>query len=259
MVIIFMSNIQSVPEIQKIVNVFSQNIGNNLFALISVGSLTTKHYLESWSDIDLIVVFDQISFSDKNTISKIKSRLENTYKKRFGINIITRQEATSPILPVISIDGKTLQGLLDLNTHPERLLFCRESGVVFFVPDSQTIKEYSISNIFMFLRRNRKSLTSDLSSVDVPLKNVTEREIRASFIMTRLAIQYIKGINCSGYKEISETAKELFPHHDSSILSSLEKAIRRWNTIEKQSEIRNLLRNADSYIESLAKYILSVI
>jgi len=254
-----MSNIKPTQGPQELVSVFKKNIGDNLFALISVGSLTTKHYIKSWSDIDLVVVFEQLSLKDKVIVSKLKSELEQVHGRKFGINIITKRESISPILPTISLDGKTLQGLLDLSIHPGRLLYCKDNNTQFYTPDTQTIREYSILNIFMFLRRNRKSLTSELASTNLELKNITEREIRASFIMTKLAIQYIKGLNCNGYKEISETAKELFFDFDVNTLLSLEQAMNKWDKVTNQEEIGKLLTETDAYIESFSEYVLKII
>ena len=118
-----MSNKQSISVISDINKIFSDRFDKNLFAIISVGSLTTAHYRESWSDIDILVVLEQIYLSEKESVSELKSILEKKYGKKFGINVITKHEALRPSFPEILLDGKTLHGLLDLSIYPERLMY----------------------------------------------------------------------------------------------------------------------------------------
>ncbi len=79
-VITNMSNKQSISVISDINKIFSDRFDKNLFAIISVGSLTTAHYRESWSDIDILVVLEQIYLSEKESVSELKSILEKLLK-----------------------------------------------------------------------------------------------------------------------------------------------------------------------------------
>jgi len=254
-VITNMSNKQSISVISDINKIFSDRFDKNLFAIISVGSLTTAHYRESWSDIDILVVLEQIYLSEKESVSELKSILEKKYGKKFGINVITKHEALRPSFPEILLDGKTLQGLLDLSIYPERLIYCKQKEVTFFVPNNKTIRKYSLSNIAMFLKRNRKALISEQHTEINRLKATAEREIRASFIMTKLAIQYKSGRNCHSYGEIIKRAKSLFLNFDFLNLNRMDKMIKHWNQTKSKKDLVYALNCADDYIESFARLI----
>lgn len=241
-------------KISHIVESFKDKFKDNLFAVISVGSLTTSHYMETWSDTDLLIVLEQLSLADKVLLADLKSFFEKKYNQRFGINVITKQEALMPIIPEVTLDGKTLQGLLELSVYPDRLVYCKDEKISLFVPNKKTVQTYSLSNIAMFLLRNRKILTSQ-SFGDSEFKAAVEKEMRAAFIMTRLAVQYKSDYICEGYKDIIQKAKNEFPSFNFDILETNEETIRRWEPIRTRKELQDILDKTDKYIESFAKFI----
>lgn len=249
-----MSNEQNL-KIKDVVRSFKNKFGENLFAIISVGSLTTRYYQESWSDIDFLIVLEQISLADKICLANLKLSLEKKYQQRFGVNTITKHEVLTPSLPEITLDGKTLQGLLDLSLYPHRLIYCKTEKASFFTPDRKTIRAYSLSNIAMFLLRNRKSLTSKNNLNMKDFKVVVEKEIRASFIMTKLAIQYKNNYNCEDYRDIIQKAKNIFPSFDFNPLVENEEIIQCWKLVQSKKELKDILKKTDGYIESFASFV----
>lgn len=238
-----------------IVELFKKDFKNNLFAIISVGSFTSENYKKSWSDIDLVIVFERLGLVDKERMAHTKERLERKFHCRFGINVITKREGYLPSIPEFTLDGKTLQGLLELNKYPERLLYCKAKKPSFLVPDRETVKSYSLSNIAMFLLRNRKSLTDKGSFQKDKLKMVVEKEVRAAFIMTKLGIQYRNGHIYDNHKDIVRNAKAIFPKFNFSILTQNEKVISRWEQIRSTRELRFILKRTDQYIEQFSSFI----
>jgi len=255
-----MSNKQNL-KVEEIVRSFKNRLGENLFAIISVGSLTTDYYKESWSDIDLLIVLERISLTDKMHLADLKLSLEKKYQQRFGINIITKQEATIPIMPEITLDGKTLQGLLEANVHTHRLMYCKNEKASLFVPDKKTVLAYSLSNIAMFLLRNRKTLTSHFFNATgfKEFKAAVEKEMRASFIITKLAIQYKSSYVCTGYKDIIQRAKKEFSSFDFDILIINEEIICHWESVSTKEELETILDKTDNFIESFTKLIFDQI
>ena len=241
---------------RALVGVAKSGLRENLFAIISIGSFTTGHHRGQWSDIDLLIVLEQMGLADKERIARLKLKLEKKFHCRFGVNIIKKQEGLEPFLPEISLDGKTLQGLLDLHLHPERLLYCKIKAPSFFVPDRKTIRTYSLSNIAMFLLKNRKSLTSGSILRKNEFKTMVEREIRAAFIITKLGIQYRGGRNCNNYKDVIRNAKIVFPKFDFSTLTQNEEAISRWGQVHSTTGLRVILERTDRYIELFSHFIL---
>ena len=244
-------------DIKTLTQQLTAEYGERLCAIISAGSLTTPHFEDTWSDIDLLLVFDEIPLKIKLALAITKASLEKRYGRKFGINVVTRQEATRPNLPEISLDGKTLQALLELSTHPERLLYRKDASTHFYTPDIECVRRYSLSNISMFLLRNRKLLTSELSDDISRLKKTAEREMRACFIITKLAIQYAEGYTCSVHKEVASRSLISFPDFDTSFLEESISHISQWKEITSQITLNRALEGADAYIESFARYVFS--
>ncbi len=254
---IFKSAKGRLVEINKdIINSYKSLLGKNLFAIISDGSLISEHYNDIWSDIDLILVVRENKLDIKQKISRVKILLERKYKKHFGINVISKDEFQDPINPTITLDGKTLQALLELSRFPERLLFYRDENIRFYVPNRIETQKYSLSNIFMFLLRERKDLIfAELKSIE-DYKKMTERQIRASFIMTKLAIQYLSSSFFEGKEEIINEAKKIFPDFKFNVLEDNLLVIKNWGKKRSIADFKKILKRTDYFIESFSRYIL---
>ncbi len=242
-----------------IVNKYKMGLKSNLYAIIFDGSLAFNEFHDYWSDIDLILVVEDISFDAKQVIAQVKEELENMYNKHFGINVILKSELINPIKPIISLDGKTLQALLELNLYPKRLIFIKNNARKFYVPTKSEIKKYSLSNILMFLLHSRKDLIGkELKTMD-ELKKKTEKEIRAAFIITKLAIQYKSFYICKNKIDLLKKAKELFSNYDFQVLQENELIIKNWQNKKTKSQLFEILKNNNKYIEEFSKYFLKCI
>ena len=101
---------------QSVIKILKNNLKNNLFAIVSVGSIASENYKKSWSDVDILIVVEKLDLQTKKKITQSIKALEKIHKQHFGINTIIKQEFQNPALPAISLDGKTLQALLDLKS-----------------------------------------------------------------------------------------------------------------------------------------------
>lgn len=240
----------------SIIKIFKDKLGGRLFAIISTGSITSKNHKKSWSDIDILIVVESLNLEIKKQIAEIIDILEKRYRFCFGINTISRDELYNPILPSISLDGKTLQALLDLKNYPKKLIFIKDrKQKKFYYPNNKQIREYSLLNIGMFLLRNRRTLTTQFPKTFKEYKNATSKEIRAAFIMTKLAIQYFTLHNCKNNQEIIQKAKNLFPKFNFNILKKSLSIINRWNQIKKYEQLEQIFREIDKFIENFSHYV----
>lgn len=239
---------------QYIIEILEKNFKSNLFAVISTGSIACGYYKENWSDVDIMIVVEKLDLRTKNKMTIITNVLEKKFKKHFGVNIINKQELLNPILPTISMEGKTLQSLLELKNDQKRLIYCKSKLLNnFYFPDKNDIKKYSLSNISMFLLRNRKTLCRQNSNAN-NFKNIVAKEMRASFIMTKLAIQYFNLYTCFNNEETIRVANKLFSDFDFKALKINLQSIKNWNKINKQQLDKLLLLN-DSFIEHFCQYV----
>jgi len=242
-------------DIKKIVKQCVKRLGNTLFAIVGCGSLLNpRDLIASWSDIDLLIIVDQLDFNVKQKIAQVVETLESEYKIRFGINIITKEEAIQPKFPSLTHGGKTLQTLLDANEDPQRILYCKVKKPKLYVPTRNEIKTFSLVNIGMLVLRNRRSLIRVPDDL-VKLKELVAQEIRGSYILTRLGVELIGHCNCKSKKDIIEQAKITFPNFDFKFLANNLLVIKRWGTIKNRVELLKLLRQADRFIENFSQHV----
>ena len=241
---------------QFIVETLKSTLRSNLFAVISTGSVARGHYKEKWSDIDILIVVEKLDLKAKNKISIVLNILEKKHKKHFGLNVINKQEFQKPVLPTISLEGKTLQSLLEFKMFPDRIIFCKDKLIKNnYFPSKEDIKKYSLSNIAMFLLRNRRTLCSQKDKSINNYKNIVAKEMRANFIITKLAIQYFVLHTCANNEEAVQMAEKLFSDFNFETLKINLQSINIWSKIKKRSQLDTLLTLNDSFIEKFSHYV----
>lgn len=241
---------------QFIIESLKYALEGNLFAIVAVGSVARGYYKEKWSDIDILVVVEKLDLKAKSQIATVVNILEKKYKKHFGLNVISKQEFQKPVLPTISMEGKTLQSLLELKMFPNRIIFCKDKSIKnIYSPTREDIKKYSISNIAMFLLRNRRILCSQKTKLTNDYKNIVAKEMRASFIITKLAVQYFVLHTCTNNKEVAQMAGKVFPDFNFEALRMNLQAINVWDKTKKRTQLDALLTLNDSFIENFSHYV----
>jgi len=133
---------------QSIVKIIKGNLKINLFAVVFAGGIASKNYKKLWSDIDILIVVEKLDLQTKEKIAQVIKILEKNYGLHFGINAITKPEFQNPALPAISMEGKTLQTLLNLKSSPERLIFYKNEG-------EKNIKNSTVAPLYFGKNRKR--------------------------------------------------------------------------------------------------------
>jgi hypothetical protein len=235
---------------------FEKAVGEKLVAIILTGSVPQSAYRDGWSDIDLLIVIDSFDFNVKRRIAEAVMQLENNSGIHHGINVISKDELLAPILPDVLLDGKTLQALIDLRKYPDRLIYSCEpiDFKNIYLPDNETLKKYSISNIGMFLRRNRRTLTTTPHE-DKNIKELLKREIRASLIITKLAVQCFTATPQGDYRDVLNLAKSLFTDFNFGVVEDNFRIIDQWHELKDEDELLNMFRKVDDYIEKFTHYV----
>lgn len=239
----------------SIVNKLLNALQENLVAIILAGSFPDS-FREKWSDIDLLIVVRKLDFDTKVKLAQVITESENNTKLHHGINVIAEEEFLTPKSPEILLEGKTLQALIDLKKHPERIIYLDKTidlGKV-YSPNVDVLKQYSLSNIGMFLKRNRRTLTTTLYT-DENKKELLKREIRASLIITKLAVQYFTGNPQGKYQDVLNQAKLIFPDFNFEVIKDNFRIIEKWQELNDDKEILEIFRRVDKYIEKFARYV----
>lgn len=227
----------------------------NLAAIILAGSFPGS-FKEGWSDIDLLIVVHKMDLDTKLKLTHAIAKLEHNTKTHHGINVITEEEFLTPISPETLLEGKTIQALIDLKKYPERVIYLPKTINLkkVYSPNVDVLKQYSLSNIGMFLKRNRRTLTTTLYT-DKNKKELLKREIRASLIITKLAVQYSTGNAQGEYHDVLNQAKLIFPGFNFEVIEDNFRIIEQWHELNDDKEILDIFRRVDEYIEKFTRYV----
>ncbi len=251
-----MSTSNAVKIYKSAIRSFQKSLGTNLYAAIAVGSVAAKQSRPKWSDVDLLIVVTKLNLASKQKIAGTTMALERQHGLHFGINVMTIAEFKKPYCPTLALEGKTLQALLDLHKHPERLLYSRSSKVKFYVPSREEVRKYSLINVGMFLLHHRKMLTTLTPKLNRnQLKQLVAREMRTAFNLTKLAVQYYSRKSEQGKTEIVISATEVFPGFDFSTIQRSINFIETWDNELPTHILMNLAEALDDYIEIFSHYV----
>jgi len=236
-----------------LINIFKKALRNNLIAIILTGSLPNRYFKKWWSDIDILIVVEKLDISTKQKIAQIKNFLEKKEGRHFGINIIDKLGATNPVMPIISLDGKTLQTLLEANRCPQNIIYINKDIKLYFPPKID-IKKYSLSNIGMLLLRNRRNLIKKAPKNIKEYKAITSKEMRAANIITKLAIQYFSGYTCKNDKDLLTKSNQVMSDFNFNTLKIINKKINDWETLTIE-DLKDILEKTNNYIEKFSCYV----
>ena len=239
----------------RIVNKLLVALNENLVAVVLAGSFPDS-FKEEWSDIDLLIVVRKLDLDSKLKLSRVIAKCEDDTRLHHGINVITEEEFLTPKSPEILLEGKTLQCLIDLKKHPERIIYLDKKVDLdsVYSPNVDTLKQYSLSNVGMFLRRNRRTLTTTLYTNENK-KELLKREIRASLIITKLAVQYFTGKPQDEYRNVLKQAQLIFPDFNFEVIGDNFRIIKKWKELNNDKEILEIFRRVDEYIEKFTHHV----
>ena len=239
----------------NIVNKMLDALQENLTAIILAGNFPDS-FKEGRSDIDLLIVVRKLDFDTKLKLARVITESENNTGLHHGINVITEEEFLETKFPEILLEGKTLQAFIDFKKHPERIIYLDKTIDLekVYSPDINTLKQYSLSNIGMFLKRNRRTLTTTLYT-DKNKKELLKREIKASLIITKLAVQYFTGNPQGKYQDVLNQAKLVFPDFTFEVVEDNFCIIEKWQKLNDDKEILEIFRRVDEFIEKFTRHV----
>lgn len=241
--------------LKDVIKIFKKGLKNNLFAIILAGTYNSLEYISHWSDVDILLVVEINNLRTKQKIAKITKALEKKYKRRFGLNVIEKNESLNPLMPFVTLDGKTLQALLELKKFPERLLFCRNNLINFYYPRKGEVKKYSLLNIALLLLLNRRNIIKNIPNTIENYKGAVAKSIHISFIITKLALQYFTRPCFVKTREVLSGAKSIFPDFNFETLQNNISIINKWSYVKNKSVLIKILNDNDNFIEQFSDYV----
>jgi len=217
----------------------SKALKKDLVAIIPVGSLMWQQPVKGWTDIDIIIVVRNCSFHIKLLIGEILLKIYKKYRIKIGTNIISQEELKKPKCVALSLEGKTIQSLYALK---QRL-------------NKKEFDTFLLKNIGVIKLTNRKLITKiPALSID-ELKKETQNNIKASFIITKLSLKYLKNCDSETSLDIITNAKKLFTSFPSKSLEEFAKIRNQWLKIKNRRKLLNILIKTDYLIEYISEYV----
>lgn len=226
---------------------FSKENKDNLCGIVLYGGLVRdRTALPEWSDIDLAVIYNEISRRNIFHNTAIKQKYERTYQIRIDLNEVSLSELGS--MPTSICYNSELTNALSFRNHVSISVF---HDPPLYLLDVEMEKKAAVFYINDTLFRYRKYLnehdfTTSGSSTLVP------RLIRWYFSIIRASLR-LEGIYVNPYEESIECLNKLYPSLDLSVLMELA-AKRRDGTLSRIDDlvIPELVLNID---QSLNEFI----
>ncbi len=236
---------------------FTQIFKKNLFSIILCGSNSglEKKDVEEWGDIDLLVVFNSLDLKTKQQIAEVALILEKATSRRISIDVVAKHDFLSPQGCQPLIKGKVLQSLIELNIFPDRIIYLQDSTVKIHYPKNSLIAKFSLFDIGQSISRNRRVLSTTKLKKNPDLKKIVEKEISASFIITKLIIQQQQLITATSKKDTIGLAKKYFHGFDFKTLEENLLSIEKWSQIHNEKDLMMILKRTDNFIEEFSKFI----
>lgn len=180
-----------ITKYDKVINKFKNNIldllGENLKGILLIGSYLSKRYIDNWSDIDLIIIVNEIN---SEVIEKIKAE-SNKYNTKIGITLYSLNDIKKR-----KIDSKTTYYFYLYNKKNLNYIYSKELKLPIINKQDMIDKTYNLLyNNLHVCKRNLlyKNKSKDLAKSQ--FKNIY------SIIKTYLIINDIYPLN---YEETFE-------------------------------------------------------
>jgi len=242
-------------KVRKLILQEFSELDNNLEVILAVGSISSGEFNE-FSDIDLILSFRELDYETRAHTARIVAKIESVTKRKVGANIVKTEEIIRPLEPLTILDGKTFQALIEAKVNKNIILYDPTSIYKsFYNPTSEEIKRHSINNVEFFKLRERKLSTHEYDKKE-QLSSVLERKMRASFIVSKLAIQATAHQTITNKMDIINAINKHLPSLSGKnlvLIKNLEykKGVATMKNVE-------LLAENDKYIEELASHVIKL-
>ncbi len=240
--------------LEKIVAKLQKALRRNLVYIISSGSVGSGILIPDWSDIDFIVVTRNMTLNNKLIIARTLQEIQRKYKVKLGGLAIPIKELESPEAPLVSLDGKVLQTILELSKGKQVVAFGKKP-LTCFRPDKTQVRKWSLNSIGQILWLHRRNILRNDFYKKRVLRDQIKQSLHYALNITKLAIQLLKGRTCYSDEQLLGYAGKVFPTY---LIKDLKKIISYKNNWPNSIRIKNrlkILNIIDSYIEKCSNYV----
>ena len=190
---------------QKLGDSHVKSIGNNLLAVIGIGSVVSNTDVIPKNDIDYLVVVNSINTKTINSTARLRDKLEREINITMSNTLIDKlavdRFSTNPRL----LDGKASQTLLEASYYPNHWLY-RNTGFSYNLPSDSLISEFSRNNFFELY----SLLTKTIIRPDTDYLKIAK--------IVRIMLKMLVQFNNPNYLKTHKDWTELVPNYSKHLI-----------------------------------------
>lgn len=235
-------------------NIIANNPENIETILLYGGIVRNSKVFNEWSDIDIVVVFKDITKRSAVDLAKVLQQIETRYSIRIDLTQISLKELTDERLARCCFNSEIINAL-SARENVSIVVFGNVPSVS-FTPEQE--KQAAILYIMNTLALFRRYLIEVLyrDNVEEHIKADLKRIIRWVFSIIRASLRLFD-IYTHPYEYSLPFVKQIFPEVDTSLLLQLIRIRKNISTVDNTSE---LVQEIEIFIEeyvalSLRRYI----
>ena len=241
-------------------NIVANNPQNIEAILLYGGIVRDLTIFDGWSDIDIIVIFRDITKRNAFELAKIIQRLETMYSIRIDLTQISLKELTDEKLAKCCFNSEIINAL-SMRENVSILVFSRIPNVNFTPEQEKQAALFYITNTLGLFRRY---ITEGLyrGNVEDHIKADLKRIIRWVFSIIRASLRLFN-IYTHPYEYSNPYLKQIFPELDVSLLVQLTLLRKNINKVNNISELIQIAQKVEVFVEEyvalcLRRYINEV-
>jgi len=230
--------------LEELINNIIANNPENIETILVYGSLVRDSTVfNEWSDIDIIVVFKDITKRNAIDLAKVLQELETRYSIRIDLTQISLKELTDERLARWFFNSEIINAF-SMRENVSIVVFgCVPSVSFTSEQEKQAAILYIMNTLALFRRYLVEVLYRD--NVEDHIQADLKRIIRWVFSIIRSSLRLFD-IYTHPYEHSIPVVKQIFPELDISLLIQLIHIRKNVNTVDNTSE---LVQKIETFIE----------
>ena len=233
--------------LQELINNITANSYENIAAILLYGGVVRdSKVFDNWSDIDIIVVFKDITKRSASDLAETLQRLEAQYSIRIDLTQISLNELTDGRLARCYFSSEVINAL-SMRDNVSIVAFGDIPTVSFTSEQEKQAAVFYIMNTLGLLRRYFVEVLYR-GNVEDHIKADLGRIIRWLFSIIRASLRLFN-IYTHPYEDSLPPLKRIFPELDMSLLARLTELRKNINGVDNASEMVQVAQKIEIFME----------
>lgn len=228
----------------------SSNPGNIETVILYGGLVRDARSFDSWSDIDVIVIFQDIVARSTASLSVILHQLSSAYSVRIDLTQLSLKDLTDECLVNVCYNGEVINAL-SIRDNVSIALFGKAPRVTFTLEQEQQAAVFYLVNTLSLLRRYFVEVVYKNGFQNTDYNDIM-RIVRWTFSIIRASLRLFN-IFEHPYEYSLPHLRQHFPNLNTSVLSQL---IEIRKDVTKISFTPDLAREVELFVEVYVSLVL---